>query len=445
VKIYRLLALLVIVCGTARCIPAAEKGENFVFGKADLEFLKEVELLDQRYEREGMVYHDEALNAYVTRIGMSMLPAGTAPEHVKWAFKIVRDPMANAYALPNGSIFVTTGLLSLLDSEDQLASVVAHEITHVTDRHAYLGNRDYRKKSTIVSFAQFAGRMAPGNSNWGASIQLAALMVPAIMNFSILGYRRELERDADMYAFTKIIEGNYDPREMPKTFRLLEERDEAEPPPKGAIYSDHPKLEDRIGYINAEINSKAPPMVSAEALAERRARYQNLTEGIVREDIRISIMAGRPRTALARANKLLQFHPDSADNLYSQAEAYRGLGPWTSHPMESELTRGGLRRDESLASKFTYDEEERVLLRKPEGQATWSENKAKAQDAYEKALAVNPNHAKAYLGLGRIYELDGKKKEALMAYQKYLELNPDGQDSFSVTQRIAVLKRSIDQ
>jgi tetratricopeptide (TPR) repeat protein len=174
-------------------------------------------------------------------------------------------------------------------------------------------------------------------------------------------------------------------------------------------------------------------------------RYQNLTEGIVREDIRISIMAGRPRTALARANKLLQFHPDSADNLYSQAEAYRGLGPWTAHPMEAELTRSGLKRDESLGSRFTYDEEEKVLLRKPEGQATWSENKAKAQEGYEKALAINPNHAKAYLGLGRIYELDSKNKEALMAYQKYLELSPNGQESFSVTQRIAALKRLTEQ
>jgi predicted Zn-dependent protease len=435
-KIYHLFAVFVIICGSARCLSATEKGENFVFDKADIQFLKEVELLDQRYEREGMVYHDEALNAYVTRIGMSMLPAGTAPEHVKWAFKVVRDPMANAFALPNGSIFVTTGLLSLLDSEDQLASVLAHEITHVTDRHSYLGNRDYRKKSTIKSIAEFAGRMAPGNTDWGASIQLAAMMVPAMMDFSILGYRRELERDADMYAFTKIIEGNYDP---------LEERDEAEPPPKGAIYSDHPKLEDRISYINAEIASKAPPLVAADALAERRVRYQNLTEGIVREDIRISIMAGRPRTALARANKLLQFHPDSADNLYSQAEAYRGLGPWTAHPMEAELTRSGLKRDESLGSRFTYDEEEKVLLRKPEGQATWSENKAKAQEGYEKALAINPNHAKAYLGLGRIYELDSKNKEALMAYQKYLELSPNGQESFSVTQRIAALKRLTEQ
>jgi len=445
VKVYRLFALLVIMCLPARCSPAVEKGENFVFGKADLEFLRDVELLDQRYEREGMVYHDEALNAYLTRIGMSMLPAGTAPEHVKWVFKIIRDPMANAFALPNGSIYVTTGLLSLLDSEDQLASVLAHEITHVTDRHSYLGNRDYRKKSTLISIAQFAGRMAPGNTDWGASIQLAALMVPAIMDFSIMGYRRELERDADMYAFNKIIEGNYDPREMPNTFRLLEQRDEAEPPPKGAVYSDHPKLEDRISYINAEIASKAPSLVPVSLLAERRARYQNLTESIVREDIRVSIMVGRPRTALARASKLLQFHPDSADNLYFQAEAYRGLGPWTPHPTDTEMSRSGLRQVESLSSKFTLDEEEKVLLKKPEGQATWSENKAKAQEGYEKALAVNPNHAKAYLGLGRIYELDGKKEEALMAYQKYLDLNPNGQESFSVTQRIAALKRSIEQ
>lgn len=444
-KTRMLFKLFSVLCLFAGTLSAVEKGENFVFGKADLELLKEVDLLDQRYERDAMVYHDEALNAYVTRIGMSMLPAGTAPEHVKWAFRIIRDPMPNAFALPNGSIYVTTGLLSLLDNEDQLASVLAHEITHVTDRHTYLGNRDYRKKSTIISVAQFAGRMAPGGTTWGAAIQVAATMVPVVMTYSIFGYRRELEREADIYAFNKITEGNYDPREMPNSLRLLLQRDEAEPPPKGAVYSDHPKLEDRIDYINAQIASKSPPPDSAAALAERRARYENLTEGIVREDIRVSIMAGRPRTALARANKLLQFHPDSADNLYSMAEAYRALGPWTPRPTEHELTGGGLRQDESLQRKFTFEEEKKVLLTKSAGQATWTENKIKAQETYEKALAIDPNHAKAYLGLGRIYELDGKNKEAVLAYQKYLELSPNAQDSFSVTQRITVLKRSVEQ
>src|SRR5882762_8049667 len=131
-----MIAVLVLhVCSAL----AVENTNNFTFTKVDLELLEQSDLLDQKYEKEGMVYHDPALNAYVTQVGLSMLPAGSAPEHVNWHFYILRDPIANAFASPNGSIYVNTGLLSLLENEDQLASVLAHEITHVTDRHAYLG------------------------------------------------------------------------------------------------------------------------------------------------------------------------------------------------------------------------------------------------------------------------------------------------------------------
>jgi predicted Zn-dependent protease len=438
------LRVFLVMALCAGSLSAVESTNTFVFTNVDLEFLKQADLADQKFEREGMVSHDEALNSYVTRVGLSMLPAGTAPERVKWSFKVFRDPMPNAFALPNGSIYVNTGLLSLLENEDQLASVLAHEITHVTDRHGYFENRDYRKKSAIISVAVFAGSMAPGNKNWGAAIQLAATTVPIVMTASIYGYRRERERDADIYAFNKIMEGNYDAREMINAFHLLERKDEADDTPKATpFYSDHPKLEDRISYLTSLINAKAPPTVPPAVLAERRMRYQSLTEAIVREDIRLAILAHHSRTALARATKLTEFHPDSADNLYTVAEAYRGLGPWTPRPSYSEMTGGGRRKSESLERRFTPLEEDRELLSKPEGRAAWEDNKRKAEENYQKALLANPGHAKTYSGLGQLYENEGKGKEAVAAYQKYLELNPNALDQTLVKQRISTLQRSI--
>ena len=130
--------------------------------------------MDKRLERDGTVYHDEAMETYVNQVGRAMLPAGAAPERVLWEFRVVRDPQANAFALPNGSIYVTTGLISKLEDEDQLAGVLAHEMTHVTDRHAYLAYRDYRRKSTIISIAAYAASVAPGGARWGATINWPA-------------------------------------------------------------------------------------------------------------------------------------------------------------------------------------------------------------------------------------------------------------------------------
>jgi beta-barrel assembly-enhancing protease len=434
----RNVTTLLVLCVIAA--PAAENTNAFTFTKIDLEFLDQAGLLDKKLEREGLVYHDQALNSYVAQVGLAMLPAGTAPEHVKYEFHVLRDPMPNAFALPNGSIYVNTGLLSLLENEDQLASVLAHEITHVTDRHGYLHYRDYRKKAAIASFAEYAAAMAPGGSTWGAVIRVAGLLVPAIMAASINGYSRELERDADIYSFNKLLEGNYDPKEMAGTFRLLSRKDEVDT--TKLYYNDHPKLEERIAYITTLVNTKAPPAVPADVLAERRMKYQSLTEAVTRDDIRLAILSHKPRTARARAAKVLAFHPDSADNLFVMGETYRSLGPWTPAPEDWETNGDGKKEINNLRKKLTADEEDQQLLAKENGQAAWKENQRLAEENYQKALAIDPNHAKTYLGLGQLYEKQGKNKEALSAYGRYLELQPEALDQARIRQRVEALQRA---
>jgi Zn-dependent protease with chaperone function len=125
--------------------PPAPK-EEFVFTKVDLDLLEEVNLLERRLEREGLVYADAATNAYLQRIGETLLPRDQHLENVQWKFRALRDPVPNAFALPNGSIYVNTGLIALLENESQLAAMLAHEITHVLKRHTYLQNRSNRKK-----------------------------------------------------------------------------------------------------------------------------------------------------------------------------------------------------------------------------------------------------------------------------------------------------------
>lgn len=439
-KAHRICKMLMVAACVSMALPAADKDKAFTFSKIDLELLEQSDLMVKRLEREGMVYHDEALNAYVNQVGHAMLPAGTAPERVKWEFHILRDSMPNAFALPNGAIYINTGLLSLLENEDQLASVLAHEITHATDRHAYLHYHDYRKKAAIANIASYIGSMAPGGSNWGNAIRLAGMIVPAIMGASIQGYSRELEKDADIYAYNKIVEGNYDPHEMVKTFRLLQKKDEVDL--FQSYYNDHPKLETRVTYINALIAEKSPPQVTVEDLEAHKSKYFGMTEPITREDIQLAILSRRPRTALARANKLIQVHPDSAENLTSLGEAYRALGPWTPQPSDQELSKSGRKDVAKAMNKFTPDEAEQQLLSKDEGQAAWKENQSLAEENYQKALAADPANAKAYRGLGQLYDKQHKPAEAITAYQKYLELQPTGLDQIRIKQRIEVLQRT---
>ena len=136
--------------------------EEFKFGEVDLEVLEQADLLDIRLERDGLVLADESANAYLRRIGQSLIPRGLELEKVSWKFRALRDPQPNAFALPNGSIYVTTGLMTLIDNESQLAAIIAHELTHVMRRHTYLHNRSNRKKFLTMNVMAAVGAYAPG-------------------------------------------------------------------------------------------------------------------------------------------------------------------------------------------------------------------------------------------------------------------------------------------
>ena len=114
-----------------------------------------------RFERDGLA--DESANAYLRRVGKSLIPRDLELERVSWKFRALRDPQPNAFALPNGSIYVTTGLLTLIDNESQLAAILAHELTHVMRRHTYVHNRSNRKKFLTMNVMARSARMRPAD------------------------------------------------------------------------------------------------------------------------------------------------------------------------------------------------------------------------------------------------------------------------------------------
>src|SRR5881227_4334312 len=170
---------------------------DFKFEKVDLDLLEQVNLLDQRFERDGLVYADEPTNAYLQRVGESLVARDLKLENVVWKFRALRDPVPNAFALPNGSIYVNTGVMALCDNESQLAAILAHEITHVLRRHTYLQNRSNRKKILTMNIMAAVGAYAPGGVA-GAVITIVTAVAPFIVMATMFGYSRDLEREADL-------------------------------------------------------------------------------------------------------------------------------------------------------------------------------------------------------------------------------------------------------
>jgi beta-barrel assembly-enhancing protease len=416
---------------------ATQPNEEFKFTKVDLELLEQVNLLDKRFDREGAVYADEATNAYLQGVGESLLPRGLNLEHVLWRFRVLRDPVPNAFALPNGSVYVNTGLIALLDNESQLAAILAHEITHVMNRHTYLQNRSNRKKILTINIINAVGVWNPVGGVAGLAVGIIAAVSPIILVSTIFGYSRDLEREADLKGVDLMMAAEYPPEEMVKALKLLTNDIEGEQ--LKLFYNDHPQLQERIAYVSSHLGSKAEKITAASELKREKGAYLAKIEAVAQHDVQLAINAARFRTALFLSRKLIDFHADSSENIFWLAESYRTLGPRSSELTEKDLTNSAKKDAAKKRAKRTPDEEERDLMATPAGQQNWKANQAKAEELYLKSLKLDRPLPAAHRGLGMLYEKTDRSKEAIDEYQKYLELAPDALDRERIQGRVKVL------
>jgi len=420
--------------------PTAAPKEEFKFGKADLDLLDQANLLDKRFDREGQVFLDETTNAYLQRVGESLLPGDRNLEHVIWKFRALRDPVPNAFALPNGSVYVNTGLIALLDNESQLAAILAHEITHVLNRHAYLQNRSNRKKYLAINIIAAIGTWNPAGGVAGAAIDIIASVSPFILVTTMFGYSRELEKEADLKGVDVMIIAEYPPEEMVKALKLLSNDIEGEQ--LKFFYNDHPQLKDRISYVTTYLGSKANKTTAAFELHREKTAYLTRIETVSRHDIQLAINSARFRTAVYLSQKFVDFRPDSAENIFWLAESYRALGPRSPELTEKELTDNARKDAAKKRAKLMPQEEERELLATPAGQQNWKSNQQKAEELYFRSLKLDHPVPMAHRGLGMLYEKMGRTREAIDEYQMYLDLAAEAVDRQRVQRRIQTLKGS---
>ena len=413
--------------------------EEFKFGEVDLEVLEQADLLALRLERDGLVLADDAANAYLRRIGQALIPRDLQLERVSWQFRILRDPQPNAFALPNGSIYVTTGLLTLLDNESQVAAIIAHELTHVMRRHTYVHNRSNRKKFLTMNVMSAIGAYAP-LSAVGAVIMAVTTVAPFIMIATIYGYSRDLERESDLKGIDMMISAEYSPEEMVNVLKLLDKDIEGEN--VRLFYNDHPSLDERIKYLSSYLGERADRVTHQMELNRERAAYFRNVEPVMRHNLQLAINAGRVRSAVYLAQRLVDFHDDS-ENLFWLAESYRTLGPRTLQLTEKELTNSAKKDAAKKREKRTAEEEERDLLATPAGKDNWQKHQQMAEQLYRRALNAENPVPVAHRGLGMLYEKLERRVDAAAEYEKYLELSPAAIDRGRIQRRIEALKEKL--
>ncbi len=414
---------------------------DFQFTKPDLTLLEEANQIDQVFARKGLIVTDPEINSYLEFVGNKVLGNQHPLENVTFRFRVLRDPMVNAFALPNGTIYVTSGLIARLQNESQLAGVLSHEITHVTHRHSYLHNRDMRKKMVAIDIFQaatavggaWAGAAAnAGNSAmtaaqssallkqqlFGLSVQAAGMLGQSFMIASIVGYGREQERVADDDGVGRMVAAGYDPHAIPEALGLLDEHLEYEP--VITFYRDHPKISDRVAETTKLADAQAATAHATYSESDYLARFAP----VIASNIRADLSSRRERTALARTKRLLAWKPDDLAYQTLMADCYRGLGAKAPEPNADELSRHGAAEDRKLYFKLTEDEEQKTLRSKSEGEAQLKSNRQAAEQSYLSVTSKDPSRADAYLGLGFLYEDAERKAEAVQLYQRFLQVAP---------------------
>jgi predicted Zn-dependent protease len=200
---------------------------------------------DQQIQQQLGLYPDPRLQEYVDRIGQKLAAASERPQ-LAWTFRVIDDPVVNAFAIPGGHVYVTRGLLTHLTSEAELASVIGHEIGHVTARHSV----EQMSKQQLAQIGLLAGMIiSPTVANYG---NLAAQGLQVMF----LKYGRDDERQADDLGLRYMYQQNYDPREMPQVFETLRRVSQAQG--AGRIpgwMSTHPTEEERVRTISGKVAS----------------------------------------------------------------------------------------------------------------------------------------------------------------------------------------------
>lgn len=414
-------ALLLPACASRNVAPIGAGGQPFRPEADERALWSRAEKEEQALLKRTKVYDDPLLEEYLSAITDRLMP-----EPVRAAggpgikVGVIRDPTLNAFAMPNGKIYIHTGLLSRLENEAQLATILGHEMTHVTHRHALRFSRDAQTKQTLytvgaiaasIGVAVAAGSMAKSGDYVSAAVlsqtanAVLGLGLALATVAAIQGYGRDLEREADQEGMAQLARAGYDPAEAPKVFTLLLDEAGDRGPVETFFFGSHPRLQERIETTTALVKTTYAAAPTDPPRIRHTEEFELRTRTVVRENAYEDIRMGRFALAQRQLDRVLTVTPRDP----------------IAHVYYGDLHRLRSQRAKSLDDK-----------------------KAEAQQAlerYERAAELDPMLPDPWRQLGFLYYQQKDKDRAKTAFQKYLALKSDAADAKRIKEYLLELDR----
>lgn len=340
---------------------------------------------------------DPEIETYLNQLGYKLVSVSTRNQR-EFNFFVVNDPSINAFAMPGGNIGVHTGLLLAAQSESELASVVAHEIAHVTQDHiarmVASQSQSYWPTMAALAVALLAARSNPNV----ASAAIASTQAYSIQNQ--LNYSRDYEREADRLGYEMLTRGGYDPRGMNGFFNRLERANRFYDSSAPAYLRTHPLTTDRIADMQAR--SEAAP-------------YQQVEDSLDFQLVRARLRAQEdsPHDAVLAARSALK------EKRYSSETAAR-YGLATALLRKREFREAEAEVEKLLAAKQVHPMIQQLAARA----ALAAGNPALALQRYQAGSAAHPGYRPLQFGHIEALLAASRSKEALEQVERQLALYP---------------------
>ena len=357
------------------------------------------EAVVRNIRRAGGILDDPLLHDYLNHLSYRLVSTSDT-QHPQFEFFMVNDGGINAFALPGGYIGVNYGLFLASDSESELASVLAHEISHVTKRH-HARAYEFSEGSNIPVLAAMIAALILGSQ--GSQVGQAALT--AITAGSVqqqINFTRANEKEADYIGIQLLADSGFDPQGMAVFFQKLDKESRLYGPQAPEFLRTHPVTESRI----ADATNRAEQMRRTSSPNPKnyylmRARIQVITANdkkAVRRNFETSLKSGR--------------YLDRDAEQYGYALSLIETGEFAP---ARKILNDLLKTD---PNRIAY------LLERARLESMANQHK-QAVKHFQQALADYPGNGSLTLAYAKALLRAGKANEARQVITEYLRHNPD--------------------
>jgi len=323
-------------------------------------------------DNSGFVYCDAELREYLDGIVRRLQPPETF-DTISFRIVVLKDPHLNAFAYPNGVIYVHAGILARVDNEAQLATLLAHEMAHCTHRHALRAFRNFKRTKERIAILQ---KPEPALHH-----EDLMTLLGSTRTVSVTGYSQDLENEADLTGLEFVLNAGYDLKEAPRLFEHLKRELVEEKAREPFFFGTHPRLQERIqnceDFLRAHCHGQEEGVKNTEIFLKKVQR-------LVLENALLDLKTGRFPSAHRGLEKYLTINPHDPKAYYLLGEVCR------QRAKENDIAR--------------------------------------AKEYYKKAILLDPLYPEPYKAVGLIYYKEGEKRLARRSFESCLALSPHEPD-----------------